>query len=124
MDFNWGLVLQVVGYALTVIMFFVAVYLKNGKDLAKTKEVVAKMIGDALALAVVFAKKVAGEVSDKQLDEFSGGVYDFWVPRLPDGLPGLVMKYYPKQAFQTLFRKIWGEYSRRTAMLKEVVARQ
>jgi len=121
---DWSLVLQVAGYVLTVVMFFVAIWLKHDRDMNQVREYVARLIGDALALAAEYATGIAGSVSDAKLDEFSGGIYDYWVPRLPDGLPGLIMALYPKPSFQALFRNVWRQYSDRTPSLEIMVKRQ
>ena len=124
MDVNWSMVWIVFDFVLTIALALVAVWLKNGRDLVRTKEAVAKLIGDALAQVAAYAKKIGADVPDAELDNFSGGVYDFWVPRLPDGLPALVLALYPKPQFQALFRKVWREYMARTPALTAAVKRQ
>jgi hypothetical protein len=124
MEINWSVYLPVLQAALTLLLLLVAVWLKNDRDMVRTREYVARMIGDALAVVAAFAKQTAGSVSDAQLDDFSGGVYDFWVPMLPDGLPALVLRFYPKPVFQALFRKVWKEYVNRSAPLQRAVAAQ
>ena len=88
----------------------VAIWLRNGMDTNATREAVAQMIGDALAAAVAYAKTQIESVTDAQLDMLSVRVYDYWLPRLPERLRGLVAAYVTREQFQALFRSIWRKY--------------
>jgi hypothetical protein len=115
MDVNWQLIAAVVGWIVALLVGLLAVWINNGKDIEATKEAIAKMIGDALALVAAFAKDQAAALTDAQLDGFSGAVYDWWVPRLPEPILSMVRTYYPREAFVILFRRIWREYCGRQA---------
>lgn len=121
---EWSMVWLVVTTVATLALGVFSIYLTHDRDMEETKKHVAQLIGDALAQAVALAKGNMAAVTDKMLDDVSGGVYDYIVPKLPDGLPGLVMRYWPKDRFQAQFRKVWREYSARNAELKASVARQ
>lgn len=121
---DWSLILAVLGAVATLALGVLAVYLKNDRDAEKTKTALAHMLGDALAEAVAEAKKQMSDVTDAQLDNIAGGVYDMWLGILPAQIRLLLLSVYPKPAFCEMFRKEWRAFASRQIAIRVAVARQ